>query len=141
MTWVQRFFFVALAIAGITMIRVASGEETDAAAASRTAAVVPAAGVFDGLQPCEIPGIRERVLSKGQLTTVYAGEFEPVQAQPTSVDARLFVYIVSGTGVARIGDAVVNVKEGDVLIIPRGTSHSMRPSSSTLRAIYFEDRS
>jgi len=129
--------FAALAIAGLVLARVATVESQSS---GDPTAVMPAAGIFTGLQPCEVPGVEERVLSATQTTTVYAGEFDGGSAAPLRINAKLLVYIVSGTGVAQIGAARMPVTTGEVVTIPRNMPHSIRPTAGTLRAIYVEDR-
>ena len=138
----QRVMFVILAIAAGGLAGIASREATGATGSDRRAATVSAAQVFTNLLSCEIPGLQERPLARGAHSIVYAGEFAPTPvSQLRSGQTRIYLYVVSGTGLVRIGGMTSRASPGDFFVIPRGVPHAVSPTAGKLRAIYFEDRS
>jgi quercetin dioxygenase-like cupin family protein len=97
---------------------------------------------FTGLQPCDVPGLRERVLSHGSRTIAYAGEFSPTPAIPwVPGKTRIYFYVVSGAGIARIGGFTQPIHAGDFLTLPAGTRHAISAIAPMLRAVYVEESS
>jgi hypothetical protein len=133
--------FAALAITGALLIGVAHREETGAANNDPKPTALSASTVFDNLLACEIPGLQERQIGSGPHSLVYAGEFSQVTHQQlTSAKARIFLYVVSGTGTVRVGERLSRAVAGDFFVIPSGERHAVNAVNGTLRAIYFEDR-
>lgn len=98
--------------------------------------------VFANLLSCEIPGLREHVVGRGPHTVAFAGEFSHVSiAQLRTSAARIYLYVVSGTGVVRIGDTTTQAHPGDFFVIPTNAPHAVSSSGGTMRTIFFEDRS
>lgn len=137
----QRAIYAGLVIAGIALAGVASRESSSRASAAAGAEVVRSANLFGSLKACEVPGVREHLLARGVNTLAYAGEFTPTHVTPwTTGSVRIFLYIVSGKGVVRIGGTSANAGPGDFFVIPKGAQHAVSATTGTLRAIYFEDR-
>ena len=136
----QRASVVLLIIAGAVIAGATAGESAAGVAAAGSD-VVRSANLFGDLKACEIPGVREHLLAKGLKTVAYAGEFTPTRETPwTTGNVRIFLYIVSGHGVVRVGNSRTEAGPGDFFVIPKGERHAVRATSGTLRAIYFEDR-
>jgi quercetin dioxygenase-like cupin family protein len=133
--------FLALVIAGVALASVASRETSEQAKSVATEAVVRSANLFGDLKVCEVPGVHEHLLAKGTKTLIYAGEFRPTHATPwTTGTARIFLYVISGTGLIQIGNVSAKAGPGDFFIIPKGARHAVSATSAKLRALYFEDR-
>ena len=141
MRMVHSALFLALVIAGVSLAGVASRETSPRAMSVASPTVVRSANLFGNLQACEIPGLQEHLLAKGAKTFVYAGEFRPTHATPWSTgQMRIFLYVISGTGLIQIGNASTTVSAGDFFVIPKGARHAVSATSSKLRAVYFEYR-
>ncbi|MGA9945048.1 MAG: cupin domain-containing protein [Candidatus Cybelea sp.] len=135
-TRVRVVFLAALFALAIYFVEVAATEKR-----VETAAPVATADMFVGLKPCDVPGLRERVIAKGGNTVAYAGEFAPGAAVAWTAGAvRIYLYVVSGEGVVRVGWSVQRVHAGDFIVIPKGVRHAVNASPGVLRAIYIEDK-
>ena len=133
--------YLSLVVAGVAMAGIASRETSAQATSVASAAVVRSTNFFQDLRVCETPGVREHLLAEGKKTLVYAGEFRPTRATPwTTGSARIYLYIISGTGLIQIGNASTKAGPGDFFVIPKGARHAVSAKSATLRAVYFEDR-
>ena len=140
--WMQRTIFIALAVAAVVLAGVASRESTGAVGSDPKATVLTSSDVFSNLLSCEIPGLQERVLGRGARSTAYAGEFASVPiAQLRRSNARIYLYIVSGTGVVKIGDKTSQAQPGDFFVIPKQAAHVVSSNGAgVLRGIFFEDK-
>ncbi|SRR5665213_308060 len=119
-------FFCALALTG---------------AARASTPPIPAANLFTNLHPCEFAGLRERMISRGARTQTFAGEFTPTRTPAwTTGRVRIVLYVVSGSGIARTNTTARIIRAGDVIVIPTGTRHAVTATTSTMRAIFFEER-
>jgi hypothetical protein len=133
--------FAVLVSAVVALIGLASRENVAASSVS-LATFAGSGSIFRDLKPCDVPGLSERVLAKGKMTVVFAGEFRPVTTIPwVSGSTRISMYIVSGLGVVRVGDKTQAIAAGDFFVIPKYAKHAVSAMSGPLRAIYFEDRS
>ena len=139
--WMQRAVFVALATAAVVLAGVASKESTGAAGSDPKATVLTSSDVFSNLLSCEIPGLQERVLGRGAHSIAYAGEFASVPVtQLRRSNARIYLFIVSGTGLVKIGDKTSQARPGDFFVIPKQAAHIVSSSGAgVLRGIFFED--
>jgi mannose-6-phosphate isomerase-like protein (cupin superfamily) len=138
---VQRAIFVGLVVVVIALAGVATRESSSPALASGSSEVIKSANLFGNLRACEVAGVHEHLLAKGLRTVAYAGEFTPTRATPwTTGNVRIFLYIVSGHGVVRVGNSSADAHPGDFFVIPKGARHAVSANSGPLRAIYFEDR-
>ena len=113
--------FLALAIAGTIMTSVAARETSAQTTSVATEPVLRSADLFGDLKACEVAGVHEHLLARGTKTLI-------------------FMYVVSGTGLIRIGDMSAKAGPGDFIIIPKGARHAVIAKSAELRAVYFEDR-
>ena len=137
----QGLLFIVLAIAAGVLAGVASREATGAQGSDPRPSVVQSSEVFSDLLPCEVPDLRERVLTRGAHSVAYAGEFAPSQLpRLTTANSRIYLYVTSGTGTIRIGDMTAKAEAGDFFVIPTLVPHAVRAIGGPLRAIYFEDR-
>ncbi len=75
----------------------------------------------DALGPANPTGFRSKtfVMAEGMTVSVQAGNV-PKHMHP---DAHEIQYILEGTGAIWLGDKEVNVKPGDLVVIPKGTPH------------------
>jgi hypothetical protein len=132
--------FGAAALGAIVFTGFAPCEASSFSVRAPAARVFRADKLFTNLKPCEIPGVRERVLDRGKMIA-FAGEFTPTTAIPwASGPSRIVLYIVSGTGEVRIGAMTSRAGRGDVFVIPAGVRHAVRAQKGPLRAIYVETR-
>ena len=140
MTTIQRIAFGALIVLGAVLIGVASREASGDFGARGVA--VGQDEIFTHLLACDIPGVQERVIGRGVHSVVYAGEFaQGTIVPPVTGRNDIFLYVVSGAGVARLGDRERDLRPGDFVAIPKGVIHFVRGVGGPLRAIYFEDQS
>ncbi|MGA8099207.1 MAG: cupin domain-containing protein [Candidatus Cybelea sp.] len=136
-TRVRAVFLAALFALAIYFVEVAAAEKR----ADTAPPPVATADMFVALKPCDVPGLRERVIAKGGNTVAYAGEFAPVAAVAwTGGAVRIYLYVVSGEGVVRVAWSVQRVHAGDFIVIPKGVRHAVNSSRGVLRAIYVEDK-
>jgi quercetin dioxygenase-like cupin family protein len=97
--------------------------------------------LFDRLQACEVPGVRERVLDRGPHTVAFAGEFLPTAKVPwTKGSRRIYLYILSGQGVVRVGKSIASAHRGDFFVLPQGLRHAVSATAGPMRAIWVEDK-
>jgi len=137
----QRAIVAVLVVAGVVFAGALTRESCSQALAAASSEVVRSADLFAGLKACEVPGVHEHLLAKGLKTVAYAGEFIPTRATPwTTGNVRIFLYIVSGHGVVRVGNSSTDARPGDFFVIPKGVRHAVSADSGPLRAIYFEDQ-
>lgn len=132
--------FVALAIAAGALIHVAASESASAAAPDTASVKIAAEDVFTKLQPCEVPGLAERLLGQDSSTKVFAGIFSSDLGRETMANATIFVYVTAGQGVVRVGKSSQHIAAGDFIELPKGIPHALSPVEGTMRAIYFENR-
>jgi quercetin dioxygenase-like cupin family protein len=133
----QTAFFLALAVIGSHLMQVAAQEQHQRVA--NVNALQPQA-LFNDLRPCDVPGLRERVLSRGGHTIAFAGVFTPVDTIPwVTGNARIYLYVTSGSGVARIEGVTRRISAGDFLVIPKRARHAVSALTTTMQAIYVED--
>jgi quercetin dioxygenase-like cupin family protein len=131
------FGMLALGAAGLDVV--ASVERSPQLLASE---VVRAGDVFGGLEPCDVPGVREHVLGRGTATVAYAGEFSPTSTIPwTRSTRRMYLYVLSGSATLHINSLTTAADPGDFFVIPKGARHAVVVNSGLMRAIYVEDRS
>ena len=137
----QAMLFVAIAIAGGILAGVASREATGALGSDPKPTVMRSQELFSNLLACEVPGLQEHVLSRGAHSIVYAGEFAAhPKPQLTTSNARIYLYVTSGTGTVQIGDVTAKAEPGDFFVIPTDVPHFVQGVGGPLRALYFEDR-
>jgi len=130
--------FAGLVLLGARLAVVAADERRPGLLSTE---FIGAASVFGGMTPCDVPGLREHLLGTGAHTKAYAGEFTPTSFTPwTQVNSRMYLYIVSGTGVIRINSLTEPAKAGDFFLIPKGARHAVNATSAILRAVYVEER-
>lgn len=130
-------FFLFLAALGAHLVSVASQEQRE-----RTipASAMQTASFFTGLQACDVPNLRERILSSSPNTIAFAGEFRPAKSIPWVLGKhRVYLYVVSGTGSARIDNTFERIYPGDLVVLPAGVYHAVVASTSVMRAIYIEE--
>jgi quercetin dioxygenase-like cupin family protein len=124
-----------LAIAGTFLVGVAARERSEA---GRAPAVADA--LFQGLEACDVPGLRERAIGRGNHTTAYVGEFRPVGSVPwVNSASKIFLYVLDGNGTVMIGNTTLPAQRGDFFQLPAGVRHAVRVRNGTLRALYVED--
>jgi mannose-6-phosphate isomerase-like protein (cupin superfamily) len=90
--------------------------------------------VGDTLGPASPTGMRSKMLvsAEGMTISVQDGNV-PKHMHPKTNE---FQYILEGTGTLWLGDKEVKVKPGDLVIIPKGTSHGgTKPDGRTFKAI------
>jgi quercetin dioxygenase-like cupin family protein len=138
---IQRAMFFALALAGLVLAGIASREVSARAASVSRPDIIRSQKLFESLKACEVPGVHEHLLAHGVNTLAYAGEFTPTRMTPwTTGNVRIFLYIVSGHGVVRVGNTSTTAGPGDFFVIPKGARHAVSATAGALRALYFEDR-
>lgn len=125
-----------LAIAGTLLVGVAARERSGA---GRSTPVSDS--LFQALENCDVPGLRERIIGRGAHTTAYAGEFKPVPSMRwVTSTSKIFLYVLSGHGTLMIGNAVLPANPGDFFEMPARVRHAVRVNDGTLRALYVEDK-
>lgn len=88
----------------------------------------------DDLGPAQPSGLRSKtfVTADGMTIAVQAGNV-PKHLHPQTNEIQ---YIVEGTGKIWFNDKEVDVKPGDLIIIPKGTAHGgTKPTSGVFKAI------
>lgn len=126
---------LVLVIAGVYLVGLSARERSEI---SRSALVSDS--MFQGLEACDVPGLRERIIGRGNHTTAYAGEFKRVTPVPwVTGTSKIFLYVLAGNGTVMIGNATLPAKAGDFFQLPAGIRHAVRAQSNTLRAVYVED--
>jgi mannose-6-phosphate isomerase-like protein (cupin superfamily) len=82
-------------------------------------------------------GLRSRMLAAADGATI--GVQDGNTPKHLHVNANEIQYILEGTGTIWLGDKEVQVKPGDMLIIPKGTPHGgTKPDSRTFKAIWIK---
>jgi quercetin dioxygenase-like cupin family protein len=133
-----RTLFTLLAFVAVYYMLVAWREQGPATASSLG---VASTTLFDHLQACGVPGVRERILGRGLHTVAFAGEFQPTaKVHWTTGSRRIYLYILSGHGVVRIGGSIASARGGDFFVIPQGLRHAVSATDGPIRAIYVEDK-
>lgn len=101
---------------------------------------VPSPSLFTGLHPCDVPGLRERVVSRTAKTIAFAGEFRPTRSTPWVWGKhRIYLYVVSGAGSVRMGKMSEHIYPGDFVVLPGGAYRAIRATTPVMRAIYVEE--
>jgi mannose-6-phosphate isomerase-like protein (cupin superfamily) len=90
--------------------------------------------IGDALGPANAVGFRSKMLASGEGGTVSVQDGNvPKHLHPTANEVQ---YILEGTGTIWFGDKQVQVKPGDLIIIPHGTPHGgTKPDGRSIRAI------
>jgi mannose-6-phosphate isomerase-like protein (cupin superfamily) len=88
----------------------------------------------DALGPANAGGLRSKtfVSAEGATISIQDGNV-PKHMHPNTNEIQ---FILEGTGTVWLGDKEVQVKPGDLIVIPKGTPHGgTKPDSRTLKAI------
>ena len=88
----------------------------------------------DALSPVNTAGMRNKVLAVADGMTVAIQDGSP--PKHLHENANEIQYILEGKGTIWLGDKEVAVKQGDLVIIPKGTPHGgTKPDGRTIKAI------
>lgn len=88
----------------------------------------------DALGPASATGLRSKseMTAEGATISIQDGNV-PKHMHPNTNEIQ---YILEGTGTIWLGDKEVQVKPGDLVIIPKGTAHGgTKPNGRTIKAI------
>jgi quercetin dioxygenase-like cupin family protein len=132
-------FFAVLALLGAKLITIAMHEQQQRIA---PADVFRQQAFFTALKPCDVPGLRERELSRSKDSVAYAGEFSRTASVPwVPGKDQTYFYVVSGAAIARIGATSQRISAGDFLTLPAGRPHAISAITPIMRAVYVVERS
>ena len=88
----------------------------------------------DALSPANAGGMRNKLLVAVDGATISIQDGSP--PKHLHADANEIQYILEGKGTIWLGDKEVQVKQGDLVIIPKGTPHGgTKPDGRTIKAI------